>query len=138
MVRGIAGVAAVMALVAPVATAGAETMGFNLVLRVPVHCTVRHQPVAGVGSAETGAVALGELREYCNAPTGYQLIVSYAPGALRGAVIQAGEDRVVLNGSGEAVISQSPRPRFRARMITAMPGENGFDTDRLQFHLRAT
>lgn len=138
MVRGIAGVAAVVALGAPVATAGAETMGFNLTLRVPVHCTVRHQPAAGVGGADAGAVALGELREYCNAPTGYQLVVSYAPGALRGAVIQAGEDRVVLNGSGEAIISQSPRPRFRSRVITALPGENGFDTDRLHFHLRAT
>lgn len=135
MVRKLALVgASLVAALAPT-TALAVTATYELRLVVPVHCKLSYQ-AAGYGVAANGAVSLGQFREYCNAPQGYDLIVRYTPGTLQGAVIAAGEDRIVLSGSGEEVISQSNRPRFRTRAISAAPGVNGFDSDRLEFDIR--
>jgi len=123
-----------LALVAlPVGASGAD-MSYVLRARVPVHCQVQ-QRAPGTVIEASNAVSLGQFREYCNAPGGYELVVRYAPGTLRGAVLEAGQDQVVLNGSGEAVLSRASGPRFRERAITATPGEHGFDTDRLEFQL---
>lgn len=124
------GMAAVVLAVGPTA-AMAATFGFNLSLMVPVHCTVQHQPT-GFGAISGNAVSLGTFREYCNAPTGYDLVINYAPGSMEGARVIAGNDEIVLNGSGRAILSRSTGPRIRERMIAAVPGENGFDTDRLE------
>ena len=123
-----------LAMAAAPTTLNAASMGFNLRLQVPVYCTIVHQ-MDGHGASTGNGVALGRFREYCNAPGGYQLVVRYTPGTLRGAMIVAGEDQVVLNGSGQAILSQSNRPRVRERVITATPGAEGFDADRLEFQL---
>lgn len=120
--------------------AGAESSGtgtgtFALRLTVPLVCTVSHQ--SAISPAGAG-YRLGELREFCNAPGGYALVVNYAPGSMKGAVVSVGEERVVLDGSGRAVVSQSMGPRVRAREVFAEPGAAGFDTDRLEFNLEAT
>jgi len=125
--------ATMVAAIAPVAALHAETWGVSLIARVPTMCTISYDP-SGVGTAGNG-VGLGALHEFCNAPAGYSLLVEYTPGSLRGATITAGEATVVLNGSGEAIISQSPVPRIRERALSATPGQNGFDTDRLNFRL---
>jgi hypothetical protein len=118
-----------------VTAANAQTMGFNLRLTVPLYC--RAQFSQGVTTGAGGdTVSLGQIREYCNAPHGYELVVSYQSGRLRGARIVAGTDEVVLNGSGEAVLSRQAGPRVRSRAVLATPGENGFDTDHLVFRLR--
>ena len=78
------------------------------------------------------AVSLGSFREYCNAPTGYDLVINYAPGSLEGTRIIAGNDEIILNGSGQAVLSRATGPRVRERPIAAVPGEQGFDTDRFE------
>ncbi|QAY79695.1 hypothetical protein ETR14_03640 [Sphingosinicella sp. BN140058] len=117
-------------------SAHAESFGYNLSLTVATHCTVSHSPV-GAGAGNGGEIVLGQIAEYCNAPGGYDVIVSYTPGTLRGAVLAAGEDRVVLNGSGEAVLSHEVGPRKRERMLLAVPGEAGFDTSMLQLRLQA-
>ncbi len=124
------GIASFVLAAAPT-TATAATFGFNLSLMVPVHCTVQHQPT-GFGAISGNAVSLGTFREYCNAPTGYDLVINYAPGSMEGARVIAGNDEIVLNGSGRAVLSRSTGPRIMERMIAAVPGENGFDTDRLE------
>lgn len=134
MVRKLTLATAGFAIVALPTALSAASMGFNLRLQVPVHCTIVHQ-MDGHGGTTGNGVALGRFREYCNAPGGYQLVVRYTPGTLQGATILAGEDRVILNGSGQAVLSRSTRPRVRERVITASPGERGFDTDRLEFEL---
>ncbi len=118
-------------LVAAPTTAMAASFGFNLSLTVPMHCTVQHQ-LTGFGAISGQAVSLGTFREYCNAPTGYNLVLNYAPGSLEGARIIAGNDEIVLNGSGYAVLSSTTGPRVRERPIAAVPGENGFDTDRFE------
>ncbi|SLK10308.1 hypothetical protein SAMN06295987_11144 [Novosphingobium mathurense] len=115
-------------------TAQAAAIGYNLQLTVPVFCSVRHQPT-GSGIVDHGAISLGTFREYCNAPGGYEVVVNYAPGSLRGATLIAGSDVVVLNGSGQAVLSHTTGPRVRERIIAAIPGENGFDTDRLDIQI---
>jgi hypothetical protein len=108
---------------------------FTVRLTVPVICTVSHQ--SAISAAGTG-YRLGELREYCNAPSGYALVVNYAPGSMKGAVVAVGEERVVLDGSGRAVIGRAQGPRIRDREVFAEPGAAGFDTDRLEFNLEAS
>jgi len=130
---GIGLVAATFALSA--SPLGAESRTFLITARVPVICQVQFRP-AGAIPLDNTAVPLGEMREYCNAPGGYELVVNYAPGTMQGAVIVAGEDQVVLNGSGQAVLTRSTRPRNRARLLSAMPGAQGFDTDRLDLRLQ--
>lgn len=124
------GIASAVLAAAPT-SATAATFGFNLSLTVAVKCTVQHQ-ATGFGAVSGQAVSLGTFREYCNAPAGYDLVINYAPGSMEGARLIAGNDEIVLNGSGRAVLSRSPGPRVRERMISAIPGENGFDTDRLE------
>lgn len=117
--------------------AAAETSGTSTLtirLTVPLVCTVSHQ--SAISPAGTG-YRLGELREFCNAPGGYALVVNYAPGSMKGAVVAVGQERVVLDGSGRAIVSQSMGPRNRAREVFAEPGAAGFDTDRLEFNLEA-
>ena len=113
----------------------AESLTFNLKAVVPMTCQVRHQPVAA-SPAPAGQVNLGEIDEYCNSASGYELVVSYTPGTLQGTVLTAGEDRVVLNGSGEATLSRVPGARIRERTLLATPGANGFDADRLEVNIR--
>jgi hypothetical protein len=118
--------------------ASAETAGtatFSLRLTVPLVCTVNHQSAI---SASGSGYRLGALREFCNAPGGYRLVVNYAPGSMKGAVVAVGEERVVLDGSGRAVVSQQAGPRVRDREIYAEPGAAGFDTDRLEFNLETS
>lgn len=121
---------AFLAVAAPTAAAAA-TYGFNLSLTVATSCTVQHK-VAGFGALMGEAVSLGSFREYCNAPTGYDLVINYAPGSLQGTQIIAGSDQITLDGSGRAVLSRAAGPQIRERPIAAVPGANGFDTDRFE------
>ena len=130
MFKKLASAAAAAALVIVPSAAPAASMGFDLHLIVPVQCSVNHQS-PGSDAFSGGAFALGTFREYCNAAQGYQLIVRYAPGSLRGASVSAGGDTVVLDGSGSTVLSRTTGPRVRQRAIFITPGEHGFDTDRL-------
>lgn len=116
------------------AIAGSEaSSGWLIRAEVAMICRIRHQPA--ITAAAGGAYGLGELQEYCNAPGGYRLDVNYAPGSMRGATIAVGEERVVLDGSGVAVVSRAMGPRIRERAIIVVPGQNGFDTDRLNFDI---
>lgn len=114
-----------------------DTMGFRLQLSVPVVCTIEHRAMGVSPVAGPGAVALGSLQEFCNAPQGYRVLVDYTPGALRGAVIVAGNERIMLDGSGQAQLSREAGPRIVNRSLAAIPGSNGFDADRLNFRIVA-
>lgn len=107
----------------------------RLQLTVPLVCTVSHQ--AAISAAGSGYM-LGDLREFCNSPSGYLLTVNYMPGSLKGAVVSVGDQRVLLDGSGQAVISHEAGPRIRNRAIFAEPGPQGFDTDRIEFNIQAS
>jgi hypothetical protein len=104
---------------------------YLLRLVVPEICKVQHHP--GLMEMGGGAYALGGLKEYCNTAGGYSVVVTYAPGTMKGATLTLGSDSVVLNGSGTATISHAGGPRIIDRELVAVPGENGFDTDVLNF-----
>ncbi|MXO92652.1 hypothetical protein GRI62_03400 [Erythrobacter arachoides] len=120
-------------VLASVPAAGTDA-SFTVRAVVPVYCEVQHRG-AGSVALQGQSISLGNFREYCNSPGGYSLVVRYAPGTLQGTVLSAGFDQVVLDGSGEAVLSREIRPRFRHRTVIATPGERGFDTDRIGFDL---
>jgi hypothetical protein len=122
------------ALAALPASAGA-TGSLAISLTVPVLCKVSYS-TTGAGGKAGEAVMLGQLKEYCNAGSGYRVVVDYPAGSMRGAVLQLGDDRVTLDGSGEAVLSSASGPRIRTRNLMASPGANGFDTAALSFELR--
>ena len=129
------------------APAAAAAMGGSFVLRltVPVACRVSYTAggaaavgvTGGAANDQAGAFDLGQIGEYCNDGAGYSVVVDYAPGTLKGAVLQLGSDRVVLDGSGEATISQSQEARIRQRELLATPGANGFDSPELSFQIKA-
>lgn len=112
-----------------------DNLGYTLSLSVPVVCTLKYKP--GFADNNGGRIQLGELQEFCNAPNGYQLVVNYTPGALRGAVIMAGEERVVLDGSGQATLNGAVGPRIQNRALAAIPASGGFDADRLDLRIIA-
>ena len=132
MLRKFALLVASVAVAAGPTAALAETGAYQISLTVGVSCTVQHE-LAGFGQPSGDGVTLGELRELCNAQHGYELVVNYTPGSLRGTTIRAGDDEVVLNGSGQAVLSRADGPRVRERIVTATPGQSGFDAASIQF-----
>lgn len=118
----------------PVTVMAQSTYGIDLRATVPVHCVVSHR-TAPPGSLVGEAVNLGTVSEYCNAPKGYRLVVSYAPGSLQGARLSVGNDRVSLDGSGLAILSSSNWPRIRERQLFIEAGPGGFDAAHLEFDI---
>ena len=117
------------------ASAGAESLGYNLRASVPTHCVVEHH-ATGVGATASGPVALGNIKEFCNSPRGHKLVVQYTPGSLLGAVVVAGEDRVVLNGSGEAILSLASGPTLRTRTLSILADDTVLSTAGLQLRMQ--
>lgn len=134
----IAAIFAASAAPAGATATGSATSAFQLRVAVPTLCRVSFTAGGGVADGSNGAVDLGKLGEACNDGAGYSVVVAYAPGTLRGAVLQLGTDRVVLDGSGQAVISHSPGARIRTRELVATPGANGFDAPALSFQIQPT
>lgn len=104
-----------------------DSIGYNLQLTVPVVCSVRFE--AAGGTLVDGANRLGMTREYCNSPGGYQLLLQYSPGSLRGAVVNVGNSRVVLDGSGTAILAGAQGPKIQDRDLIVTPGADGFNTE---------
>jgi hypothetical protein len=124
-------IAALVLCQSPAYAASVARGSYSLQLVVQQTCTIRHMP--GLTPLGSGAYGLGALKEFCNAPQGYAIVVSYTPGTMQGAVLSLGGESVMLNGSGTAVISQAPGPRVAERELVATPGGAGFDTDVLSF-----
>ena len=93
-------------------------------------CTVGYNPT-GIAFTDN-TVRLGELREYCNAPNGYDLEVRYSPNSLRGVTVNIGNERVTLDGSGFASIRGATGPKIQTRALSVQFGDDGFDTDEFQ------
>lgn len=106
-----------------------QSMGYNLQAIVPVACSLRFKSSPSVFS--DGSARLGMLREYCNAPNGYQVVVNYSAGSLRGAVVSVGSESVVLDGSGQAIVPGAFGPKIQTRDLAITPGANGFDASSL-------
>jgi hypothetical protein len=124
------GTAALALTAAPNVTLANSSATLNLSLVVPVHCSVKYEGLPGL-EASTGRILLGNVREYCNASSGYELVMAYTPGSLRGATVQVGGDQIVLDGSGHAVLSRESGPKMQTRPVSILPGANGLDTNQL-------
>lgn len=126
----ISAIAVVVAATATTSAIATSSMGFQLRAVVPVTCGVQYNPV---GAAFTDSVVrLGQLREYCNAPGGYQLEVRYSPDTLRGVRLNFGNESVMLDGSGHAIIPGASGPKIQTRALSAQVGQGGFDTREFQ------
>ena len=136
MVRKFSLLAASMALVTSSEATFAESAAYRITLNVGTYCKVQHEN-AGYGQQSSGAIALGKIRELCNAAHGYELLVNYTPGSLQGTTIRAGDDEVVLDGSGQAVLSRADGPRIRERTVSVTPGPAGLNADSLEFSVIA-
>ena len=124
-------IAALSLCQAPAMAAAVGTGSYSLQLHVAETCTIQHTP--GLSPAGGGAYNLGAIKEYCNAPRGYDVVVTYTPGTMKGATIALGGDAVTLNGSGTAIVSHAAGPRILDRELVVTPGASGFDTDVLSF-----
>ena len=78
------------------------------------------------------SVRLGELREYCNAPNGYNLEVRYSPNSLHGVTVNIGSEHVTLDGSGFASIRGASGPKIQTRELSLQFGDDGLDADEFQ------
>mgnify|MGYP003644178574 FL=1 len=131
MVKKLTGaLAATVAVASASAAIASDSIGFNLRAIVPVSCTVGYNPT-GIAFTDN-TVRLGELREYCNAPNGYDLEVRYSPNSLRGVTVNIGNERVTLDGSGFASIRGATGPKIQTRALSVQFGDDGFDTDEFQ------
>lgn len=123
-----------VALVAAIPGAALAVQGtVNLTAIVPVVCNVQFES-GSMAADPSGLVQLGNVRELCNSSSGYRLMVDYQPGTLVGAQIQLGQQTIVLDGHGSAVLTNSPLPGNQTRPIAILPGQSGFDTS--SFSLR--
>jgi hypothetical protein len=105
----------------------------NLRAIAPAVCNIKVEGVASSLSVDT--VRLGTVRELCNALRGYQVSVSYQPGTLVGATLRLGNDSVILDGSGTAVITDSMGPAVQSRELTLVAATAGFDTSGLDLKI---
>jgi hypothetical protein len=121
--------------VATPASSNAASIGYNMLLRVPVYCKLTHSAINFGIPVGADGISLGQLNEYCNSPGGYNLTINYTPGTLRGARITAGDEEIVLNGSGRDLLSKSTGPRIQERSISAIPGVDGFNTSRIELQI---
>ncbi len=129
------GLAALLAL-APVSASALDASGsISLRATVPLVCNIS---VMGSGSyIDEDTVALGSVRELCNGANGYAVIVSYEPGKLVGATLRLGEDAVILDGSGKAVVSNVRGAAYRVRPLLLDAGANGIDSLNLSLAIQS-
>jgi hypothetical protein len=112
--------------------ATSASFGTNIRLEVPIVCKLVHR---GEPAQEGNSYNLGQLFEYCNAPTGFLVQLDYQPGTLRGAVLQVGDKQVMLDGSGETEIMRSNGPKISTLDVTGTAGADGLDPGALQFQI---
>lgn len=126
------GAAPLLLMGSSVDAASAASFGNTIRLEVPVTCKLVHRgDVVQVGDT----YSFGQLFEYCNAPGGFFVQLEYQPGSLRGAVVQVGDERVTLDGSGQAQVMRSSGPKISTVDIIATAGAQGFDGDPPQFQI---
>ncbi len=112
--------------------ASLATFGNTMQLDVPVVCKLVHRgTVQQVGEGYN----LGQLFEYCNAPGGFLVQLEYQPGMLRGTVLQVGDEKVTLDGSGESEVMRSNGPKISTVDVMAVAAASSFDAATVQFQI---
>jgi hypothetical protein len=93
--------------------------------------------MGGGSFIDDDSVVLGSVRELCNGANGYAVTVSYEPGKLVGATLRLGEDAVILDGSGKAVVSNLGGAGYRVRPLSLDAGANGIDSLELSLAIQS-
>lgn len=96
---------------------------YSITLRgfVPVVCRV--SVTASSTSAEAGVQDLGALKEFCNAPDGYDVLIAHT-GAANGAKVIVDGEEIALSETGQTVISTSPTAGIRDRNLQLALNDN--------------
>ena len=89
---------------------------------VPVTC--RASLDATVVPASAGETSLGQLREFCNSPNGYQIFVDSSP-ELANATLVIGGRTVELSDSGSTLVSFSGGPAITANDVVLQNADGG-------------
>jgi hypothetical protein len=113
--------ALVAALPLTAARAGEQTARIELRGYVPVICRADFESAPFVGPDKK--VQLGALHEFCNAGSGYRVVVEYQPGADPGILLVDGRP-VFLGSSGSTVIQQAFGPAIKTSLLAYIPGRN--------------
>lgn len=90
--------------------------------QVPVLCRVSID--AALVPAGPGRVSLGTMKEFCNNPHGYQVVLEYAPMAGDAVLIVDGR-RIVLDSSGFAIVARSPGAAVVERKVELQLSQAG-------------
>jgi hypothetical protein len=114
------------------APAGATGSNLRLSAQVPVICKLSYQSEV---SQEGSSFRLGQIKQYCNSPSGFAVSVDYSPGSLRDTTLRIGHVAVMLDGSGHAELFRSDGPKVEVLDVSAIPSSTGFDSDQLNFHI---
>lgn len=115
----LAALAAALPLTA--AQAAEQTARIELHGYVPVICRADFESAPFV--APNNKVQLGAIHEFCNAGSGYRVVVAYEPGGDPGILFVDGRP-IFLDGSGSAVIQQAFGPAIKTSVLAYIPGRN--------------
>ena len=111
-------IAAVLATLASwPAEAATQTIELHGV--VPVICRADFQSDPTIGG--DGTMHLGTLNEFCNAGSGYEILVDYDGSADPGSLLIDGQ-AVALNASGHSVLVSMNGPRAITQSLSYIPG----------------
>jgi hypothetical protein len=108
------GAAFALLVAAPGVAAAGTAMGLSG--DSPIICSAGIDP-AGEGAAGAGVLALGRLREFCNAPEGYELWIDYPP-ELASDTLVVGDDRIPLTSEGSVRVSTAAGPAIKLRNMS--------------------
>lgn len=126
--KSIAAAAVISLLAANAATAAAPSGVTSYTLQisgyVPVIC--RAQLPETATPAQSGQVSLGQLNEFCNNGSGFQVWVDYSP-SLAGDTLDVDGKQIQLDGSGSVQIDAASGPAVasKAVILDAQNGSSG-------------
>ena len=115
----------------PSVAVGASQFTIGVVGYVPVIC--RANVDASMVAPVAGTVSLGTLKEFCNSPSGYQVVADYSP-ALTGAKLLIDGVETPLGDGGSVVISQSDQANIANRAVELELAKDG-QTGSLSFRI---
>lgn len=117
-----AAVAAAIVAAPAIASEPAAQYRIGISGEVPVLCRVSVDAALVPDSA--GRVSLGTMKEFCNNPHGYQVVMEYAPIAGDAALIVDGRT-IPLGKSGRVVVARSPGAAVIERKVELQLSQEG-------------
>jgi hypothetical protein len=119
-------VAAAMSLLAASGVSAAEDPQSTYTLQisgyVPVIC--RAQLNTDVAPSAAGEISLGQMSEFCNNSSGYQVWIDYSPD-LAGDTLMVDGQEVVLDNTGSVQIDSSAGPNVSTKELTLEVPQDG-------------